>query len=746
MSHRAVSPRDLVARRPRRGRTARGYALMFVIMVAVALGIIVGGLFAFLAETVSSSKQSQEELQQLYGCDGALRLAFHEASQGSGDVEIARLQQSFGILSSALQADINPRTGRPYADLEGIEVKSSGTQALQATKAPFHGMQFVQEGFEFIVTANPNLSRGRTCRAQSQNRLRTISYFQFALASNDIVLNRPSSIGSLLQVTPGTTGDVYTLQHSAGSPGRLRQRRTATSRGSFTVHDIHIADKETFRPVPPSGQPWSFINKKKRTFGGTKRRTKHKRPQLEYFVKYPTNTPGIDPTLSRFAMQADIRIIDGEWFLPNAFGSYPGARRWSDRPSGRVASRQLMYSAYETQDGRSLGGAAVIRYGLIGADKEPRVSGICADPAVMARIAPEPPPTVNPKETFFCDDVPTLPASGVDPHLAAAKEGFFDPYLTDRRPTPILPIILDVARLVAAMQTEGTGDLGDARCLGENPVLCPETRRFDGSLWVGTLPAGMTSFNGTPITPTPEALDRVFPDGTPRPPCPLDAEPGANDCVRPNAVVIVNGQDLRAFQRSGLSIASNLPMYVIGGFNDDTPDDQRTTRVALMAPSITGLSSDFDLSSLAWSKGETLAIPNKSETLSWHASLFTAWPSSSELKRDPSRHLLRRLQGELRIDVTGSVVAMFRRRDYDKIQTFNSRKGSFSSPRIDPLIVGLPMFVPHEDNPEEENGRLAPGTIRYPGEESRDLRRSPKEHQPPAAPRFSIDPAPIDRR
>ena len=147
------------------------------------------------------------------------------------------------------------------------------------------------------------------------------------------------------------------------------------------MQDIHIADQETFRPVPPSGQPWSFINKKKRFFGGTKRRTRHKRPQLEYFVKYPTNSPGIDPTLSRFAMQADIRIVDGEWYVPDAFGSYPGTRLWSDRPAHRGVSADFTYSAYETRDGRARGGAAIVRYGLVGRDGSgalvPMAPGVC---------------------------------------------------------------------------------------------------------------------------------------------------------------------------------------------------------------------------------------------------------------------------------------------------------------------------------------------------------------------------------
>jgi hypothetical protein len=727
-------------------RPVRGYALMFVIGVTIALGVVVGGLFAFLAESVSSSRQAQEELQQLYGCDGALRLAMFEAGKSGANADIAKLQENLGILSAALQTDINPRTGRPFADLEGIRVERESVQVQQATNAPFFGMQFVQEGSEFIVEANADLSRGRTCRAQSPNRLRTISYFQFALVSNDILLGRPSGIGSALDVTAGTTGDVYTLQHSSGSRGGLRQRRTFTERGAFAVQDIHIADQETFRPVPPSGQPWSFINKKKRFFGGTKRRTRHKRPQLEYFVKYPTNSPGIDPTLSRFAMQADIRIIDGEWYVPDAFGSYPGNKLWSDRPgsTGREVDGAFTYSAYETDDGKARGGAAIVRYGLVGRHNDalvPMAPGVCASaPAELAPVVQNDDGDIE----IVCGGIPTAPPDDVDPLLVAAREGFLDPFKRDDGTrTPILPIVLDVRALAAAMLAEGTGDLGDARCLHDDVVRCPEQRRFRGAVWVGTLPAGIFD-NGTPRDPA-SAPGGVLPDGTARRPCPLEAA-SATGCARPNAVVIVNADNLEAFSRTGLSIGSNLPMYVVGHVNSATPELRRTSRVALLAPTITGLAPDFDMATVAWSRGESATLAAANVTLDWRASLFTSWASSRQDLRDPERHILRRLQDDLRIDVTGSVVAMFRRQDYDKIQVFNSSKGSFSSPRPDPLIAGLPMFVADVRNPEEEASRLARGRVRFPGEEVRDLRRADLEHQPPAAPRFSIDPAPIDRR
>jgi hypothetical protein len=405
----------------------------------------------------------------------------------------------------------------------------------------------------------------------------------------------------------------------------------------------------------------------------------------------------------------------------------------------------FQYSAYETRDGLAQGGAAIVRYGLVGRDPAgtnlvPAVPGLCSDPDALGFITLD---TTTDKLVLTCPEGVVAPDPGVDPLLRAAEQGFFDPYTTNGADkTPILPIIVNVAALGAAMVTEQPGDLGQARCLNEDAVRCPEQRRFRGSVWIGTLPSGIQA-NGTPNPATMPG--GTLPDGTPRRPCPLEGN-GTTTCARPNAVVLTNMDDLGVFQRSGLSIASNLPIYVMGNVNNATPPAFRTARIALMAPSITGLAADFDMASVAWSAGPSASASATTATLEWHTSLFTGWPSEDTTLRDPARHLLRRIQSGLRINVTGSVVAMFRRQDYDRIQQFNPGNGSFSSPLPDPLVVGLPMFIPDDNNPEEEGSRLASGTLRYPGENARDLRRAAIEHQPPASPRFSIDPAPIDRR
>ncbi len=183
---------------------------------------------------------------------------------------------------------------------------------------------------------------------------------------------------------------------------------------------------------------------------------------------------------------------------------------------------------------------------------------------------------------------------------------------------------------------------------------------------------------------------------------------------------------------------------MVGDVNATVTDD---ARVALLAPQITALSPNFDMTEWAWGVGGP--TPTASATLTWNASLFSSWASDDRLQRNPAQHVLRQIEGGVSVNVTGSVVAMFTRGQYNSLNTFNKKKGGYegkggsSSARPDPQVAGLPVFT---STIPGELARRAGGTLRYPGDGNRDLRFAARNRQPPASPRLSIDPAPVDRR
>ena len=705
---------------------ARGYALLFVLGIALILSLLVGGLFDLLTQDIKNSAAGDEELQQLYGCEGALRIASHIAIRNPGD-DVSQLQSRMTVLSSQLKRDVREGKQTPYADLDGITVVPTQAGESPADVFPFSGMLHVSESSEFIVSANPVAANGRTCRSSAPNKRRTMSLFQFAAASHQAI---NESFTGKVEVTAGTTGEVATMQHSMITGGGMlareqepfldelsdRQERVPRSSGStsFTVRNIHVADFLGLRPVAPAGWIWVQVVLWRqvapwRGNSGIRNRPSYKPPSMEYYTKAPvlewtkprTNDVIPDPDFSRFALQADIRIIDGEWYLGGE-QDYPGTQIWSDRPTARQSADPVHYSDYEEQDGVMTSGAAIVRYGAV-----------------------TPTHASNPME--------------------ASRRGFLDPYVGgDGKPTPIMPIVFDVDRFGQAMTEQGPGQLGRFRCLEQDPVRCTETDRFKGAVWIGTSKGGQR------------------PNGSAHLPCPL-ASSDATDCARPNAVVLTNVRNLDRFVHTGLSIGSNLPIYIIGGVNDLTPIDVRHSRIAIMAPVITVLSADTDLSSVAWSTGSS-TIPDRAETVTIDASIFTGWASDDLSKRDPAEHLLRRLQPSMRLKVVGSMVGMFTRSRY--VRHVPAEVGSVDGAEaeavdgstyhdsdyagiggnagnangFDPEIVGLPMFIPNAANPEEEASRLAPTSVLYPGHGSSDLRRAAFERQPPASPRLSLVP------
>lgn len=704
-------------------KTPRGYALIFVLMVAVLLGIIVAGLFATLAESTGGGRVAHEELQQLYGCDGALRLAALEAERHIADTDLTGLQRDLASLAAALPADIDPRTGKPFADVADIRAERADAAVLTTTVDPFVGMEYTQEGTRLVVTAAGGANRGRVCRAESPNLRRSMSYFQFAVSSVD-ELSAPGSVS----VTTGTSGSVFVVEHIGQLLRNVPSPRIAViNRTGFNVHDIRLSGGDVRSLPSPTGNPFFYIRKIKKLFG-TKRVKRNRRPSAEFFVKLPTDILGPDPTGSRFVKSADLRFIDGEWFKAEPSGAFPGTQIWSDRDTSSSAPR--IFSAYERDaGGDSQGGAAIIRYGLVKGSAGPNVTlksvvgGLCS-------LLPDDLVEIDPTGNFTCtaaQGTETPPASGdQDPLRLAARRGFVDP----EGDTAVLPIVFDMAAFIAALSTVSPGELSAHRCIGD-PALCLDARRFQGSLWIGTRPGGRVD------------------ESTSEAPCTLTAAAG---CVRPNAVVLYNMHDLSAFVASGkgLSIGSNLPIYVVGDVNTVRATGQPRVdhRIALLAPQITALTTDFDMTKIAW-EAPTPSLPTRTTTLTWNTSIWTAWATDegrfAVRVRNPATNALRQIEGTgVRVDVLGSMALMFTRSQYLQLSPFNRKKGGYSGgggsygSEPDAGVFGLPIF------PGEQ--RFTAGNLVFPGDGTRNLRRSRVDNQPPAAPRLSIDRAPLDRR
>ncbi len=207
--------------------------------------------------------------------------------------------------------------------------------------------------------------------------------------------------------------------------------------------------------------------------------------------------------------------------------------------------------------------------------------------------------------------------------LNATRSGFHDPHVALRAPAvdsaEILPVNFDVGALLAALGDDGTGELGSYFCDAGDGCLMDEP--FNGIVWIsGTWPGSMAGqgTSGPLAAPIQGAQGPLA--GTPQPTLPSHAsnqqalpfplcstdpsaiggpltvggsfvvpdcddygygDDSASGAARPNAVRILHADDLFASSgglpvldrdgdghADGLTIASNLPVYLLGGANE----------------------------------------------------------------------------------------------------------------------------------------------------------------------------------
>jgi hypothetical protein len=328
---------------------------------------------------------------------------------------------------------------------------------------------------------------------------------------------------------------------NAGDPAFTWGRTAITGRAAGSIEAVDAEAVNLSFPAPPTGNTPSYAR------------------DFSAFLEAPTSaadgTATSERSTSRAFYNADLRIIDGVWYQrdPSAptgrgipiYGD--GVCPNNNDPSASCAAVHGVPPAYNSA-----------RHALYSLYERHRTSGITTDNNGVVSYGRR----VN-GGTGSANDI-----------VARTKQPIAD---------GVLPINIDVGLLVQALMTNtpANQELGTWMCVRGT---CP--RRFNGQVYVtstrGVDPAGqvvdaLCGTNGQESTVEGGAnagATNLFPCGT-----------GA----RYNAVRLWRGADLHELAGIGLTISSDLPIYVEGDWNTYSP----TPPTLVMAPRVTLLSDEW---------------------------------------------------------------------------------------------------------------------------------------------------------
>lgn len=558
-----------------RSRRKRGYALPMVLLVSVVISGILATLFVRLNASTRLAAQQNGLRRSRYICDGVATLASR----------IIREALPTTPVLSALDAKLDPLRLGVAQDRILIDALRADTGAdSRRTTVPsgaFAGLNVIAVDVQINIAL-----RGEgvpPCTSRETLPLASLSVFQLpafsttnlSVAAKSAFVVEPAVAGIAWGASGSTVSLAAPPPRPAPPPPTLRAETAVTG-----PLDLAAAGRALLLP----GQP--------------------------------------------LFEEAGLRIVDGEWSAGRVLYSdhvcandfrgegcsstvAPSSPAWR---SSTAAVRRL-YSRYERNglgfvDGVAAGvGAGVVSYGsLVGVDPAGFLSAAtCSTRLSGAAVAPG---TFAPPAScarFAAGDRPELVGKGGRQAalLDVARGGFGDPQLQG-----LLPMNIDVEMLGAAMLQNRNGEVGTAVCLPGAVGGCTAAKRFNGILYLsagrGSLP---TAPAGALVFPASDARNQG------RVPWPLcgdlpnnhasvesGEQPGlftANEFVgcddadyaRVTAIRLVRAGDLRAFKDTGLTIVSDLPVFVQGSFNTTEPTNQRT---AIIAERVTFLSSSWN--------------------------------------------------------------------------------------------------------------------------------------------------------
>lgn len=372
----------------------RGYSLPLVLMVLMVLSLGLGLVFVFLNSSIAEGKRVGGQLRAFYACDSAIRLS----SRVAQNVVLANPQMSSEELTTlALDAVcrtagscIGARRDSVSAETNAVEChaceyaaaaagEAAGPDALMPPTANMESFRLrvfprvssraIQFGAFRDLNALQSLvaiqvqgvdqPTGTVAHARESFSVATISPFQLMAFSTGPMLwqpvqPRPPPLSSPLMARLGPSVYAGGELRIDGARGNGIALMRAVSVGPFSASSARIWDGNvgtpSYNPLTAPDDRRAFRIRTPLKLTAQAGRTPGQlaaeaSTSTHWLIEPPGPADNEAAVAAKLASQADIRILDGVWFLKPPPGSeepdWPGIPIWSDRPGRNVRPSTL---------------------------------------------------------------------------------------------------------------------------------------------------------------------------------------------------------------------------------------------------------------------------------------------------------------------------------------------------------------------------------------------------------------------
>jgi hypothetical protein len=644
----------------------RGYALPLVIIFLTILSVSCIAALIALKLSVDGTASVIGRRQAFYQCDDAARIASaaartylkSTATPTDADLKLAVCGSTSGCPNAVAYANSGFVVDKLVVSLDSDRVVSN------IPNGPFQGMVAEQQDVSIVVQMTKSLT-GDRCRVRMSSTVAGLSSMSFfvivdgyggfhapgamtfdgrvhvngdaclrASGGGDLVFSRVT-VGQQLKTSactrfaPAAGGGVTRILDLSGTPIAMNSGNESGCTGcgggpydwrAYALFTFQNNALDFDHGVPPLKLPaaeTAGVPLGKDAGGANSNNVGSMRAVVD--PVRATDSPELRAI--KLAHLADIRILNGVWYVkdtgnPNA---WPGVPIWSDHPgSFNTGNTDGIEGSQNVGQGDLYGGAPprlYSRYEHIAGTISDDGNGVISYGALAAGGVPG----------FYNGGAVTPAASAAD-LVNGMRSGFHDPRVSaaGNARGHILPINFDVAELASALANTTGNELG-------TKVPTP----FNGIVWIGVSWANAHRNGGTPPASWPlvTSVDGGIPPGVapqvgdalPYNVCGAAVIPGFNgtcgaNALRPNAVRIVNAGNLVPFAATGLTIASNGPVYVQGDFGVVGGGGPNGTVASIAGDAVTLLSAGFDDGVHAW--GNAPGVTNATGNIQIAASVL----------------------------------------------------------------------------------------------------------------------------